>query len=97
MASGAEYEVKLALTTRAYLLMREEFPRAIPHLKHRPQDQDFPYTFEARLYGLEGVGRFVMGLPGQVKIIDPDELRKYIDGLYPGQEEILLKTELGRI
>ena len=34
--------------------------------------------YEGHVFGFEGVDRFVMGLPGEVKVIEPIELIEFI-------------------
>ncbi len=67
-------KVKLRLSRRAALLLGEEFPDASLYLIKRGR-QTF---FEGPVYQLEGVGRFVMGLLGEVDVVEPEELSEYI-------------------
>lgn len=67
--------VKLALSMRAYNLMIEEYPLAEKYIT-RPDDAR--WLFEAPVSGFEGVGRFVLGLCGEVEVISPDALKIFI-------------------
>ncbi len=67
--------VKLCLSRRAALLLGEEFPDAELHLVKRGRHT----WFEGPVYQLEGVGRFVMGLLGEVEVVEPEVLNEYIN------------------
>lgn len=67
--------ITLRLTLRAYLLMREEFPLAIPYL----EKEDDHYVFHGPVINSEGIGRFVLGLIDEVKIVSPDSFQDFID------------------
>lgn len=77
MAGGITYSLDLLMTDRAYLLMREEYPRSkgfVAKIDH----PDFSWRFFGVIHGLEGIGRFVMGLPGEIKVETPTALGDYI-------------------
>lgn len=88
-------EVVLKLSLRAYLLMREEFPRSIPFLKEENQE----YFFIGTVNGFSGISRFILGLLDEVEICKPDALKEHIfqkinqhtlginTGIYPGFSE----------
>lgn len=67
--------ITLRLTLRAYLLMREEFPLAIPYL----EKEDDHYVFHGPVINAEGIGRFVLGLIDEVTIVSPDSFQDFID------------------
>lgn len=67
--SGREsHQVELQLNDRAYRLLREEFPRALSFVKPIRENQ---FLFQAQVYDLRGVSRFILGLPGQIKVVSP--------------------------
>lgn len=72
----ASTTVTLNLSARAYLLLREEFPMAMPYLKH----QNEKYTFSGPVANYAGIGRFVMGLGNEIEILEPEEFREYVRG-----------------
>ena len=75
--SGPEsYDVELLLTKRAYHLLWEEFPAARVDLT--PTGNEYRYT--ARVQSWLGVGRFILGLPGEVTVVEPEGLRAYLRG-----------------
>jgi proteasome accessory factor C len=66
--------ITLRLSMRAYLLMREEFPLAIPFL----EKEDDHYRFHGPVTNFEGIGRFVLGLVDELTIIEPENFRSFI-------------------
>lgn len=75
--SGSEpIPILLNLSTRAYRLMEEEHPDAIPYMvsdKSKNLAQ-----FKGNVYSYQGIGRFIMGLPGEVEVIEDEGLREYV-------------------
>lgn len=66
--------ITLRLSMRAYLLLREEYPLAIPYLEKREDH----YQFHAPVVSYEGAGRFAMGLIDEIKIEGPEAFRDFI-------------------
>ena len=66
--------VKLQLNNRAKALLVEEYPMADKDLKRDGKD----WILDTTVTCLEGVGRFVIGLAADIKIIEGEQLRKYI-------------------
>lgn len=66
--------VRLCLSELAYRLLIEEYPHAYPYIRKDPNG----YLFDHHVYDLRGIGRFVMGLPGDVKILEPEALQMYV-------------------
>lgn len=75
MAGFKTTPVKLCLTMRAYSLLIEEYPLSEKFLR---KTGDCEYLLETRVCDLAGVGRFVLGLPGEVTIISPKALKDYV-------------------
>jgi predicted DNA-binding transcriptional regulator YafY len=67
--------VKLELSLRAYNLMREEYPATIDYLIR----EDESYFFYGPIRGYEGIGRFIMGLPGEILHVNHTGLIEYIE------------------
>jgi proteasome accessory factor C len=67
--------ITLHLSLRAYLLLREEFPLAVPYIEKREND----YLFKGPVANFEGAGRFVLGLMDEVKVIGPDPFKQFLD------------------
>lgn len=70
-----QFEVVLKLSKKAYQLMMEEFPDAKPFTYTKNRNQ---YYFESKIPQLPGLARFILGLPGEIKIIEGEELKQYI-------------------
>lgn len=67
--------VKLSLSLRAYTLLIEEYPLA---QKDITPISNYEYEFNTKTCGFEGIGRFVMGLPGEIVIHSPDSFKAFI-------------------
>ena len=74
ISSFEQTPIKLGLSLMAKNLLIEEYPIAEQDLKK----EDGKWILETMVSGMEGVGRFVMGLAPEVKIIDSPELENYI-------------------
>ena len=66
--------IKLELSLMAKNLLIEEYPLAEIDLRH----EDDKWILETNVSGMEGVGRFVIGLASDVRVIDSSELKAYI-------------------
>jgi len=75
LTSANTISVKLILTLRAFLLLREEFPMAQAYLKA----ENNCYTFHGPVAAFTGIGRFVMGLMDEIKIIEPQAFKEYVN------------------
>jgi len=76
ISSEKQIPVRLLLNMRAYNLLIEEFPLA-EQLCTKLVDNE--WRFEAQVCGFDGVGRFVLGLMDEVKVLAPKELKEYVD------------------
>jgi predicted DNA-binding transcriptional regulator YafY len=54
--------------------MVEEFPLTAREIR---QDNDGWY-YEGEVRSMEGIGRFVLGLPEQILILEGEEVRQYV-------------------
>ena len=64
----------LILSGIAYRLLIEEFPAARPFI----HQEGTSYLFKAQVRDWRGLGRFVLGLPGEIKIVSPGILKDYL-------------------
>lgn len=71
---GEGVKVCLELSLRAKNLLVEEFPTAESGLK----EKDGNWYYEGTIGKMEGVGRFCIGLAGDVKVIEGATLKEYI-------------------
>lgn len=72
--SSQAFHVKLKLTQVAKNRMVEEFPLTAREIS---QDNDGWY-YEGEVRSMEGIGRFVLGLPEQITILEGEEVRQYV-------------------
>jgi predicted DNA-binding transcriptional regulator YafY len=70
-----QYPVKLRLSIRAKNLLIEEYPMSEPLII---EENNGNYLFDGWVCAWEGVARFVLGLAGDVEIIDAPQLNEFI-------------------
>ena len=74
--------VELRLTARAYRLLVEEYPAARafvwPVAGRGPTD--LRYQFRGEVRSFLGIGRFVLGLPTEVQVVEPASFRDFLRG-----------------
>lgn len=75
MTGKINEKIVLQLNTRAKSLLVEEFPLAEKGLKR----EDGKWILRTTIHSLEGAGRFVIGLAADVKILEGERLREYIN------------------
>ncbi len=75
MVGLAKLPVVLRLNSRAYRLLLEEYPQAKPFTKKEGSG----YLFTSTVQDVRGVGRFVLGLAGEVDVLEPKELKEYLN------------------
>lgn len=73
-APKVKTQVNLQLSLKAYNLLKEEYPLAIQFVTQNGKG----YEAEIPIAAFEGVGRFVMGLPGEVHVCGPTEFKTYL-------------------
>ncbi len=71
-----QFLVHLKMSKRAYQLMIEEHPDTKPFTFTKNRNQ---YYFKAELPHLPGIARFILGLPGELKIVEGEELKLYLE------------------
>ncbi|MFD2036119.1 helix-turn-helix transcriptional regulator [Belliella marina] len=72
-----KFHIHLRMSKRAYQLMMEEYPDAKPFIYSKNRHQ---YYFEGDIPQLPGIARFILGLPGEIYVIEGDELKEYLLG-----------------
>jgi len=76
MTGNTPVHIKLSLKRRAYNCLIEEYPLSKEHIY---EDKSAgTWILDTNLYGLEGAGRFVLGLASDIEILEGDALKKYI-------------------
>lgn len=74
MTGKINEKIVLQLNTRAKSLLVEEYPLAEKDLRR----EDSKWILRTTIHSLEGAGRFVIGLAADIKILEGDALKKYI-------------------
>ena len=74
MSGDSKIHVRLEMSLLAKNLLQEEFPLAIPDI----YQEDDEWIFDSYVCRMEGIGRFVLGLRKDIKIIDSPELSNYV-------------------
>ena len=67
--------VTLEMSIRAAELLKEEYPLSEAYVG---EVEGGCYQFHAPVSGFDGVGRFIMGLASEIRIIEPQELKNFI-------------------
>lgn len=70
-----KFSVKLKLSKKAYQLMLEEHPSARPYMQIKNRNQ---FYFQGEIPQLPGLARFILGLPGEVKVEEGEEMKAYL-------------------
>ena len=74
ISSFSQTPVKLELSIMAKNLLIEEYPLAEQDIRKEGEK----WILETMVNGMEGVGRFVIGLAHEIRILESDELKEYI-------------------
>jgi proteasome accessory factor C len=72
-----EYTVELQLSMRAALLLKEEYPMTLEHI--RLMETQGYYSFKAKIFDLRPLARFILGLSQEINIINGKELIEFLD------------------
>ncbi|HET8837802.1 MAG TPA: WYL domain-containing transcriptional regulator [Flavobacteriaceae bacterium] len=67
--------VKAVLSLKGYNLLTEEYPLSKKHISSRGE----LYLLELPIAGFEGIGRFVLGLPGEIHVEGPSGFLDYLE------------------
>ena len=72
-------KVRIEMNTRAYGLMTDEFPLTRQYISAA---RDGDYVLETEVCNYREIGRFLLGLPGSIIRIEPDDLRQYVHDMH---------------
>jgi len=92
MSGKEEIPVKFEMTLRAKNLLTEEFPLSEQFIKEISENK---YLFDGRVTRFEGIGRFILGLPGEISHVDNPELLKYMQKKLKNFKIFILVTNSG--
>jgi len=74
--SGEErFPVKLRLGRLSYNILKEEYPKSEKYIS---QESDEYWIFSTDVCSYKGVGRFVLGLFEDIKVLESPEFREYL-------------------
>jgi hypothetical protein len=74
LTGDAWYDVKLRLSPTAHYLLIEEFPLAARYIHKRAE----VIYFQGIVRHWKGVGRFVLGLLGEIEVLSPTAFQDYL-------------------
>ena len=66
--------VRMRLSDTAYHLLVEEFPLSRASIRKVRQER----VFEGMVRNWKGIGRFVLGLPGEIEVLEPEAFKNYL-------------------
>lgn len=75
MMGDGRHHVKVRMDARARNLLEEEWPRAVKHIR---KEGGCSWTLETEVCSMEGIGRFLLGLPDHTEIIEGPDLKEYM-------------------
>lgn len=73
-----ELPVLIRLSFMAYRLLFEEFPVSRAYLILKDRGTSYPYEFRYMVRDFRGIGRFILGLAGEVEVLESEELRAFL-------------------
>lgn len=76
MQSFEPITIQLKLSMLAYNLLVEEFPLSEKYIK---ESDDHKYILTTDVGNFIGVGRFVLGLPGEIEVVYPQVFKDYLN------------------
>ena len=78
LSGPAWLPVALRLTERAYRLLVEEHRGARQYVSPAPVGGEPGYVFRGEVRSYLGIGRFVLGLPTEVRAVEPEAFRRFL-------------------
>jgi len=73
--TGTEWlSVRMELSALAHNLLVEEYPYSTQYIR----SSNKKILFDGMVRNWKGIGRFVLGLPGEIKVISPDSFKIYL-------------------
>lgn len=73
-AEVPEETVQLRMNLNAFNLLKEEYPSAIHYVRQKGNN----YLLDIPVADYQGIGRFVLGLPGDISDIEPAAFREFL-------------------
>lgn len=72
--------IVIRLSFLAHRLLHEEYPAARAYLALKHPGTQFPWEFRYLVRDFRGLSRFILGLPGEVQVVESEELREFLRG-----------------
>lgn len=79
VSGKSDSRVIMKMKLRAYLLLREEVPGAIPFLRRERNEEGTSYIFDGPVKSWDGISRFIKGLPEDICVVQPKELIDFLE------------------
>ncbi len=76
-AGRMEIDIAMLMTRRASSILYEEFMMSHPNISDSADDE-FPFMFKSKVCGYEGVGRFVLGMMTEIKVVGDEGFKLYL-------------------
>ncbi|NJL13858.1 MAG: WYL domain-containing protein [Microscillaceae bacterium] len=73
------FMVLLRMSDLPYRKLMEEYPATKPFLQRAYPGTNQPYVFRAEVRNVRGIGRFILGFPGEITVEGPALLRDYLN------------------
>jgi len=70
--------VQIQLSFIAHRLLFEEYPASRAYFSLKADNEKYPYQFKYEVRDYRCIGRFLLGLPGEVLVAEPAGLREYL-------------------
>lgn len=70
--------VVIRLSFLAHRLLHEEFPASRAYLTMKYKDEPYPWEFRYFVRDFRGLSRFILGLPGEVVVVESEKLRMFL-------------------
>jgi len=89
VAGKKKMQVKFKMSLLAKNLLTEEFPLSEPFIRTLGENN---YLFDGWVAAKEGIGRFILGLPGEIRNLENNEIRQYI-GKKQEEQQIIFDND----
>lgn len=76
-STGKSFAVDVSLNLRAFVLLKEEYPSCVPHIRQDPKT--LQYKLQATVNNLKPITRFIRGLPNDVTVNGSTALLHYLN------------------
>jgi len=74
----APLPVVVRLSFLAHRLLHEEFSASRAYLSLKYKDEPYSWEFRYFVRDFRGIGRFLLGLPGEVEVVESEALRRFL-------------------